>query len=329
MTEGDNLAMLPTGVTLRGGVYQLRIGAPKDLQKHYGVDAWRGSLRTSDRPTAVRLAHEKIAELHNDFERRRAAERPVRILANAKLVDTIVEQLRHSILTGDDINRASLHPLAHIPLELEDLGIAELADDPLDRLDQVKTATALFAGSLAELASAGEYSMAKGFADMATCEMGLPEVDWTDQPILLAKVARALAGIYQQVAARAAGELIETPPAPTAPIANSGDFGTAPAANDGGVVVPVGSKLHTLDDVVPEWARYRRASANSLQRTRYALKLLQESGQKVALEHVTRRHGRDFHFWLSDDARGLTDKTAKNHVDCIRALLQVAAVELE
>nr|WP_186329596.1 site-specific integrase [Variovorax boronicumulans] len=328
MTEGDNLAMLPTGVTLRGGVYQLRIGAPKDLQKHYGVDAWRGSLRTSDRDTAIRLGHAKIAELHDEFERRRAAERPVRILANAKLVEKIIQQMRHSVLEDDDINRASLHPLAHIPLDLADLGIAELSADRFERLDQVKDATQLFAASLAELASAGDYKLAKHYAAMATSDMGLPEVDWSDQVVLLAKVARALADIYQQVARRAAGELIETPPAPTAPTATTGEFGESAAANDEDAAA-TGGGSHSLEDVLPEWIRFRRAQTNAIQRTKYALKLLRESGQEVALEKITRRHGRDFHLWLTEDVRGLTDKTAKNHFDCIRTLLHVAEVELE
>ena len=64
-----------------GGIYQLRIGIPDDLKATYPktkagtlpTDAFRGSLGTSDRATAIVQAHAKIAEVRQEFEERRAS----------------------------------------------------------------------------------------------------------------------------------------------------------------------------------------------------------------------------------------------------------------
>ncbi|RSK54289.1 hypothetical protein DF122_37235 [Burkholderia pseudomallei] len=71
------MATLPTGVYLRPGssVFHLRIGVPKDLQQHFRnpktgkpkADAFRASLRTSNRAEAGTRAHEIIAEWQRRF----------------------------------------------------------------------------------------------------------------------------------------------------------------------------------------------------------------------------------------------------------------------
>jgi hypothetical protein len=316
------LARLPVGVSLRGGVYQLRVGAPIDLQNAYGgVDAWRGSLRTSDRATAIRLAHAKIAEMHEDFERRRRAAKPARLPANPKLVDAVIAHMRHGVLEADDINRASAHPLAHIPLDLSDLNIERLSEDRLDRLDQVKEATALFAASLAELTAAGDHRMARGYAATTCEEMGLPEIDWTDQPVLLAKVARALASVYAEVAARAAGSIIETPEAPPAfrPVSEpSGDTNVEPTP-------ATGVEGLSLRDVVPKWIARTRAKPNAIQRTHKALALFEEAVGVLPLSKLTKAVGAAFvEFLLDSPTRGFGDSTAFNHAAAINALVNVA-----
>ena len=65
---------LPTGLHQRNGVWQLRIGVPADLLPLYKtVDAFRGSLRTTDRVQAITKAHGLIAQYRQTFDDQRAA----------------------------------------------------------------------------------------------------------------------------------------------------------------------------------------------------------------------------------------------------------------
>jgi hypothetical protein len=85
-----DLASLPSGVHLRPGssVFQLRIGVPKDLQQHFRnpktgkpkADAFRASLRTSNRAEAGTRAHEIIAEWQRKFDALRAKDQPAPIV---------------------------------------------------------------------------------------------------------------------------------------------------------------------------------------------------------------------------------------------------------
>ncbi|WP_431822128.1 DUF6538 domain-containing protein [Burkholderia sp. F1] len=96
-----DLATLPTGVYLRPGssVFHLRIGVPKDLQQHFRnpntgkpkVDAFRASLRTSNRAEAGTRAHEIIAES-----------------PHACLMHRL-ERMTQSCVTGNAPRRRSLH----------------------------------------------------------------------------------------------------------------------------------------------------------------------------------------------------------------------------
>ncbi|MBK1822194.1 DUF6538 domain-containing protein [Burkholderia orbicola] len=100
------MATLPTGVYLRPGssVFHLRIGVPKDLQQHFRNpktgkpkgDAYRASLRTSNRAEAITKALKLIAEYRDRFDalRAKAAPAPFVTLTSA-LVRQIADVLRH------------------------------------------------------------------------------------------------------------------------------------------------------------------------------------------------------------------------------------------
>jgi integrase len=171
------------------------------------------------------------------------------------------------------------------------------------------------AAVVAAAITSGDLHAILPIAQLQAKRMGL-EIEWDsdDGAAALEACLQAYARAKATAVTRDAGGTVETPELP--------EILQEPVASPS-------TSPRSLDDVVPEWTRYRRAKPNAIARTKYALSLLKKSGQLVPLADITRRHGREFHAWLSEDVQGLTDKTAKNHVDCVRALLQVATVELE
>lgn len=294
----------------------MRIGAPADLQHIYGPNAWRGSLKTSDKPTAARLAHAKLAEMHTEFERRRAELKPRTIPANAKLAEAIAEHLYRSILSDDDLNRAAGHPLAHIPLDPEDLGLTELSADLWERQEQVATAMHDYAEALASLVAMGDYGMTEDYAAMAAKEMGIPRVDWSVERVLLANVGRAMVQAYRDAAKRAQGDVIPTPPEPAK--STIAALATEAPGNTSG-------SGQTLRDVIPEWKARTRAKPNAIQRTEKALTLFEQAVGVLPLTALDKRVGARFLAFLMDSkVRGFGDSTAANHAAAVNALVNVA-----
>lgn len=307
------MSKMPTGVALRGGVYQLRIGAPKDLQAHYaGPDAWRGSLRTSDRPTAIRLAHERLAEFHAEFERLRREAKPQWTPCSPKLAAVLAERIRYTILHGDDERRAANDVLAGVPFDREMLGLAPLSEDPVDRFHQTYEHIQAYADALGVLVAMGDFGLFKEYARHETDEMGLPPVDWAGHGPELAKVARALVGAYQDCAARQRGALVETPPPPGTPAAVL-EAAAPPEAGE------------TLRDVIEDWKSRTRAKPNAIQRTERAMKLFEEAVGVVPLTALKKADGAKFVAFLRDtETRGFGDSTAANHAAAVNAVMNVA-----
>ena len=255
----DDELPLPTGCHLRGGVYHLRIGFPDELKPHYprtksgtlATDAFRGSLKTSDQATAIRLAHGKIAEVQADFERLRRELKPQQLVPTPQLVTELCERIWHTVLFEDDERRAAGEVLAGIPVLPDDFG--ELSDDPYERADQIADACEVWAGALAQLNMIGDFSMAERFAKFETDAMGLPPVDWVGRGPELTRVARELARAYADVARRAKGEQIDTPAPPKAA---SEPLKPAPASDE--------KPPMFLEDVVPTWVTRNRPKEDAV-----------------------------------------------------------------
>ncbi|WP_080957698.1 tyrosine-type recombinase/integrase [Burkholderia vietnamiensis] len=77
-------ARLPTGVSLRGSVYYIRVGLPHDIRHLWPrlpngklpTDAYRASLKTRNRDEAVTKSYKIIAEYRDQFAALRAASAP-------------------------------------------------------------------------------------------------------------------------------------------------------------------------------------------------------------------------------------------------------------
>lgn len=271
-----------------------------------------GSLKTSDRATAIRLAHGKIAEVQGDFERLRRELKPQRLIPTPQLVAELCERIRHTVLYEDDERRAAGQVLAGIPV-LPD-GFGDLSDDPYERADQIADACEVWAGALAQLNMIGDFSMAEQFAKFETDAMGLPPVDWVGRGPELARVARELAKAYADVARRARGEQIDTPPPPKTA---SELLKPAPASDE--------EPSMFLEDVVPTWVTRNRPKEDAVKRTRKALEHFEAAVGRVALGKLTKAHGSAFVSYLLDkDARGFGDSTAANHAAAISALMNAA-----
>ena len=110
---------LPTGLHQRNGVWQLRIGVPADLLPLYStVDAFRGSLRTTDRAQAITKAHALLAQYRQKFDDQRAElllkRAPPVVPLTAELVDYLTAQATRRPLALDDdlrIDPAGSEPL--------------------------------------------------------------------------------------------------------------------------------------------------------------------------------------------------------------------------
>ena len=360
--EEDEVAM-PTGVYLRGSKWQLRVLVPRDLQALYGAPTrHRASLDTSDRREARVKALKLLAEFEAEFAQRRREANPKPVNAGLQaLRGTLAAAVYAADLARDQAERSDKpRMLRKLDAMAQGAGVLMLSmPDGFDGKSEISVADQVLShlqgrhplpaftlppgkspltgltpirrqarsdlnerrvAAVAEAVSGMNLDRIVPLADLQAKRLGL-SITWESPDGLAALEACLEAYSRARTAAirRDSGEHVETPALP----APESERDTECTPTD----VPASSK-RTLEDVVPHWARYRRAKPNAVQRTNYALRLLALSGQAAPLADLKRKHGREFHAWLSEDDRGLTDKTAKNHIDCIRSLLQVATVEL-
>ena len=329
---------LPTGVHLRSSTFHLRIGVPDDIRHLWprrkngseAIDAFRASLRTSDRNDAVAKAHEIIARYHRQFEELRASSKPAPLTPiTDDLVAYIVSKAERDVLALDDMLRANPTLMKGIAGR----GVAFLSSGAVTRHpwhdigdylspEQHGDTTAIHAAILRGLKSdmaVGRLDSAKGVAETACAALAI-RVDWDDNRARasLLKVMRALVKAWQSVSERDMGEIIETP-APV--IAPAGTESPAPSGTP-----PTTAK--TLRDVVPLWQQHNAPSDNAIQRTARALALFEEAVGITPLHSLEKTHGAAFIRFLKDSkARRFGSKTAHNHASAIRALMTIAERE--
>ncbi|QRR09915.1 hypothetical protein FPJ27_27250 [Burkholderia sp. MS455] len=300
------MATLPTGVYLRPGssVFHLRIGVPKDLQQHFRnpktgkpkADAYRASLRTSNRDEAITKALKLIVEYRDRFDalRAKAAPAPFVTLTSA-LVRQIADVLRHQILQADD-NVTFLTPEP----ELKALGMKGLRRS--------------YSADLAAM-KRGDLQSARAYAERTVEAWGI-RVDWSSPEGMrgLLQIARASMAAWQDVMERKDGAPIDTPPAPEPPALHADAHESAESQES----------PKTLRDVVPAWIARNAPKANAVGRTDKALALFEQAVGRVPLTKLTKATGATFVDFLLDPARGWSRKTAGNHATCITSLANVA-----
>lgn len=117
----DDMTTLPAGLKRVGSVWQLRIGIPIDVRPLWprlrngqmATDAYRASLRTSDRSEAIAKAHALIADYHRQFQSLRdtiRAPRPASVTPG--LAKYIEQEARRMILQAEEHVRD--HGDAHV-----------------------------------------------------------------------------------------------------------------------------------------------------------------------------------------------------------------------
>ncbi len=298
-----DLATLPTGVYLRPGssVFHLRIGVPKDLQQHFRnpktgkpkADAFRASLRTSNRAEAGTRAHEIIAEWQRRFEALRTKNKPAPIVAlTPALIAQFAANIRHQILQADD-NVTFYTPV------------------PVDRALAQKGLRRAYTADLGAL-KRGDLRAAQAHAERTAEAWGI-RIDWAtpEGTQCLIRIAREAVTAWQDVSKRKQGEPIDTPVAPVPPLAQMESPGPAEPPK-------------TLRDVVPSWIARNAPKDNAIGRTERALTLFEQAVGSVPLTELTKAKGAAFVEFLLDPARGWSRKTAANHAACITSLANVA-----
>ncbi|KVR77742.1 hypothetical protein WK24_02880 [Burkholderia vietnamiensis] len=285
-------------------MFHLRIGVPKDLQQHFRnpktgkpkADAYRASLRTSNRDEAITKAFKLIAEYRDRFDalRAKAAPAPFVTLTSA-LVRQIADVLRHQILQADD-NVTFLTPEP----ELKALGMKGLRRS--------------YSADLAAM-KRGDLQSARAYAERTVEAWGI-RVDWSSPEGMrgLLQIARASMAAWQDVMERKDGAPIDTPPAPEPPALHADAHAAAESQES----------PKTLRDVVPAWIARNAPKDNAVGRTDKALALFEQAVGRVPLTKLTKATGAVFVDFLLDPARGWSRKTAANHAACITALANVA-----
>ncbi|WP_373379927.1 tyrosine-type recombinase/integrase [Cupriavidus nantongensis] len=323
---------LPAGVRLRGSIFHLRIGVPKDIRHLWpsqsngkpATDAYRASLGTADRNEAAARAHAIIAEYRRKFEEMRADSRPaVATPITGDLITYIVQKAERDVLALDDLLRSNPRYFADMARSTAPGGIFtgrqvfneawDVVGEYLDP-EQYENASDIHRAIVRLLRTdlmVGRLDAARRVAEAACTALSI-RVDWTKPQARMAlqQILGAMVRAWQNVEKRDCGEPVETPQSPPVPIVAKPE---APEATP-----------KTLRDVVPAWVARNAPKENAVGRTEKALALFEQAVGIVPLTGLTKTVGARFVDFLLAPERGWTRKTASNHAACITALANVA-----
>jgi integrase len=319
----------PLGLTQRGGAWQLRIVVPADLQAHYGRKDFRISLGRGERAQVQARAHQLRAEREAEFA-------SVRKSINAQPLDKVTPELASAfaqgvtakVLAQDDEAREGAE-MRHVLREL-----VAVIDAPRARL-QIPTGApevpqqaspfeglsdreaevmaglnAAAEGQAATALARRELSAVLPLADQVARSMGLA-VNWKapDGIAALRECLGAMRNAYRDRVKRDEGEFIPTPAAPS-----------------GAPVVPA-AQAHTLDDVFPLWKAERKPAPGTAKKMGYSMRLFDGCLPGRYIESLTKADATAFIAHLRKGCAA--DKTAKDHFDNIKSLLNFAKVHLD
>lgn len=322
------------GLNLRGSRWYVRIIIPSDLQKLYGKSRVNVALDTSDHATAVVVATIKRAEWLADFEARRSELNPAPVeVVTPDLARVLAARVRAAVLANDDRVRSDLPLLAemvHIRRELQKRRENRLTipqwDLPGARVDDLTGASEEELRELAELNAVLEggaaVDLARGnlaavlpLAHAEAAKLGVtfdPKAPGAREALL--QCLRAYRTAHGELTARDAGEAVETPEAPTLPLAPP---------------VTAAAPERTLRAVYERWQKSGSMprSADSIAAYRRSLEQFEGWRPGVTLTDINRDMGDQYVGWLRENCR--TSKTARGRLTDLKSLLKYAAETLE
>ncbi|MEZ5630602.1 MAG: site-specific integrase [Burkholderiaceae bacterium] len=318
------------GLNQRGDRWYLRIIIPGDLQAAYGGKARLNlALKTSDRREALRVGHALRAEWLAAFDTRRHTLNPQPLPSvTPELAQTLAARVRHRVLAGDDAIRADAGLLAALagavrpPPSRLLIPVAADAPEPQGTHDPLQGATPEELKALAGLHGVVEGRAAVNLASRnlrsvlpmvkeAALALGLTfDETAPGAPEALLACLKAYREATREVTQRDAGEVVDTPPAPTVATANTG-------------------KPRTLRDVFERWktSGEKTRSTDSIQAMDRALRQFESHHPALPLASVTRDMGDQYRAWLLANCG--TPKTARDRLNYLKTLLKYAAQVLE
>lgn len=333
MTTDDMTKRAP-GVHLRSGssVWQWKIKTPTELRSLYSSEwAHRCSLRTSDLSVANLLAAGLQADWLARFDEQRKTLNPQRVeIVTPAMGKLLADRVSASILGMDEKLRnepetarllleatrpfgipnglaigpyepprpvsdsAPLDPLEGMPLDL----LLELGDinEAINRQAKVEMATQRVAAILPRVK---QEALALGleFDPKAPGAMDA-----------LRECLKAYRKAWQAVSERDAGEVVETPEAPT-------------------LVAMKQAKPMFLRDVLPQWKESKARRPQTVKAAESALAMYEKATGNPPLNALTRAQGVECRAWLLK--QGVSSKTARDRFDYIKGFLNFATRELE
>lgn len=317
------------GLNQRGDRWYLRIIIPGDLVAAYGGKARLNlALKTSDRREALRLGHALRAEWLAAFDTRRHTLNPQPLPSvTPEMAQTLAARVRHQVLSGDDVMRSDplrRNDLAHYLKAVREAQAGSSPDwnpppPPADALagasQQEREALAhingLIEGDAAQALAAMNLRLILPTVKAEALALGLTfDETAPGAPDALLACLKAYREATREVTQRDAGEVVDTPPAPTVATANTG-------------------KPRTLRDVFERWktSGEKARSTDSIQAMDRALRQFESHHPALPLASVTRDMGDQYRAWLLANCG--TSKTARDRLNYLKTLLKYAAQVLE
>lgn len=329
---------------------QVRIIIPVDLREDFGGRRdFRISLGTLTGADAQAEAHRLRATHEADFQARRKARnapQPVPVEITPDLADSIAEAVYAAEMAQDDELResvqgitalselAALVPVPGVGLRLDEGKMGNFPTEQAPRAAQTRQAvhgeglSDASAQVLADLNALIEAGAAVDLARRRTAVV-LPQVqavtkaagaaiDWNSEGgrHALRKSLEARRRAKADRARRDLGEMIPTPAPPALSVS------AAP-----GMATPTPQKIRTLRDVLEPWKNIKRPVKSTEAKVAYAVSLWEKCFGPVALESLTKAQGAEFTAFLLQECKA--EKTAKDHLNSVKALLNFAADVLD
>jgi integrase len=322
----------PLGLTTRGRSQQVRIVVPKDLIEAYGGRRdFRIALKSSGMEAKAE-AHRLRAQKDAEFAERR------RLLASATAeVTTVTADLGKAISSGvyaagmaqDDALRENaevqeaLMELAALTassrgLMIDTADAAAAAAPDFDGMPEEAAATLAGLNAIAEADAAIDLirrrlSAVQPIADYVARRMGL-RIDWSTDTAkaALKECLEQHRRSWRDRVLQDAGDLVPTPPQATQATAKQ---------------VMTAEVRHTLRDVLPLWKATRMPAANTYKKVTFAVALTEECLGPISLKEFTKAKGTELVGFLLTKCKA--QKTAKDHFDSIKALLNFACDKQE
>lgn len=305
----------------RSTSWQWRIKVPLDLRYLYPSEwAYRASLGTADLREANRKAAGLRAQWLQTFENQRKGlnPNPLQVLT-PELSSLLAQQIRHSILAGDEKRRTERQDYPEVAIGLKELRmIPESASEaPIGALQGIPSE---FRHWLAQLNETFEKSaigrmLADDLGSILKAvqregkNLGL-SLDENTPGIAecLRECLKAERNAWAEVVKRDHGEIVSTPPAPNLQTVTSG-------------------ASTTLHDVFQLWKGKKVRSDDSLKACDRALGLFEKWSKNTQVQQITRAQGDGFRAYLQ--TLGTSSKTAHDRLTWVKSLLVYAYRDLE